>query len=185
MLGTTNCQSNAIILTTTILAAYTAALTIQASPQLLPSAFNRSTTTNQTSINSAFPTTRPAPSEWPDPYIYHLDGYLTTTEFYDYHGFISADTCMRCIEKPWFQARRNAYRSNTPLGTQLRSWTCRDRVAGYKLVLVPREQMTWRMLKELWVGNYAMCVEVEREFDFDVTVEEEGVVVGEGYLMRD
>ncbi|KAL8818124.1 MAG: hypothetical protein Q9191_008007 [Dirinaria sp. TL-2023a] len=183
MLGTTNRQSNAILLTITILTAYTAALAIQASPQLLPNAFNQSTTTNQTSINSA-PLVRPAPSEWPDPYSYHLDGYFTTTEFYDYHGSIAADTCLRCIEKPWLLARRNAYRSNTPLGTQLRSWTCRDRVAGYKLVLVPREQMTWRMLKELWVGNYVMCVEVEREFDFEVTVEEGGVV-GEGHLMRD
>ena len=91
---------------------------------------------------------------------------ITTWEFYGYRERLAIHDCegvwVNFYEEALIQLAQGA--GNVRLGTQPKHWTLGGRV---DLVLVPRKEMTWRMMSEGFWGALHVCT-AAKEFQFVV-----------------
>ncbi|KAL9022967.1 MAG: hypothetical protein Q9180_008465, partial [Flavoplaca navasiana] len=122
---------------------------------------------------------------FPDPWVTHSPGQISTWEFYALHGHLPHHAALRAWrqahQEVLFHARGGSV--DRPLGTRLRHWVGNDEETGdiVDLVLHPGEELTWRMVGEAWrAANALICLD-GRGFQFLVMAEgvEGEVAVGE------
>ncbi|KAL8835052.1 MAG: hypothetical protein Q9170_003481 [Blastenia crenularia] len=102
-----------------------------------------------------------------DPFIWHTDDMISTWEYYGFHGRLSQNGC----EQIWVDAFIEALMQDASgagddqLGTQARHWSVRVSHGYIDLVLIPRGEMTWRMMSEGFWGATEVC-EARKEYQF-------------------
>ncbi|KAI4147404.1 MAG: hypothetical protein LQ341_001808, partial [Variospora aurantia] len=113
-----------------------------------------------------------------DPFIYRAPNATSTWEFYDYHGRLDVQAALGAWTAAYWDAERrvDAGHGDQRLGTQTRKWSAGTTTAGDEdgedviLVLVPREEMTWRMLAEAYKGARLLICNDGRNFGFRASV---------------
>ncbi|KAI4118745.1 MAG: hypothetical protein LQ345_001264 [Seirophora villosa] len=119
-----------------------------------------------------------------DPYIHHDPNMISTWEYYGYNGEMNAAGCMKAWTTLYEEARRqvNLGRSNVPVGTATKHWAVNHSDEWVDLVLIPRETMTWRMLKEGMYGGITVCANLGKNFQFIVLADGVEGEVGYGQM---
>lgn len=109
---------------------------------------------------------------------------ISTWEYYGYNGEMNAAGCMNAWTTLYEEARRqvNLGRSNVPVGTATKHWAVNHWDEWIDLVLIPRETMTWRMLKEGMYGGITVCANLGKNFQFIVLADGVEGEVGYGQI---
>ncbi|KAL8986955.1 MAG: hypothetical protein Q9177_003792, partial [Variospora cf. flavescens] len=107
---------------------------------------------------------------FPNPYIRHDPDMISTWEYFGYHGTIKVRACLSAWKAMFVEARQQVVsgRGDEEIGIATRHWPIRSGDDWVDLVVIPRETMTWRMLKEGMVGGLTVCADRESNFSFGV-----------------
>ncbi|KAL8853697.1 MAG: hypothetical protein Q9221_001508 [Calogaya cf. arnoldii] len=124
---------------------------------------------------------------FPDPWVTHSPGHISTWEFYGIHGHLPHHPALQAWRAAYrdFETKHAAGKMDERMGTQVRHWVGKEGDMVVDMVLEPREEMTWRMLGESWRGATALICMGGRGFQFLVMTEgvEGEVGLGECKLM--
>ena len=112
----------------------------------------------------------------------------STWEFYGYQGYVPPGVALTAWRLAFNDARQrtDAGHGNQRLGTRIRTWSAavQNPAVRVDLSLVPREEMTWKMLAEGFNGAAILAVAEQKEFQFIVLAEGVGGEVGYGQTKR-
>ncbi|KAL8789309.1 MAG: hypothetical protein Q9213_001232 [Squamulea squamosa] len=122
-----------------------------------------------------YPSTLTARQFIPDPWDYHAPGSISTWEFYGFHDHLNRNPALTAWRAAYWdaQGRMAIGQGNQRLGTLTRSWSGTDFTTKeiVDFVLIPREEMTWRMLAEAFNGAGRLICTVRKQFQFMVLAE--------------
>ena len=121
---------------------------------------------------------------WPDPYIWHEDGKVTTTVFYRFRGHIEYDDAWDCIMTSLLVATEHTNRGegSESMARTGRSWTWRH--GGAELNFFPGDKFTWAMLLEQYDALSSMA-QWNVEFQFWISVPMERYEIALGDMSQD
>ncbi|KAL8816498.1 MAG: hypothetical protein Q9191_008321, partial [Dirinaria sp. TL-2023a] len=117
---------------------------------------------------------------WPDPYIWHENGKVTTTVFYRYRGHIDYDNAWNCAMAMLLAATEhtNIGAGGESMGSASRRWTWRH--DDVELNLFPGDKFTWTMLLEQFDALSTMSQwGVEFQFWISVPTERYEIAIGD------
>ncbi|KAL8731252.1 MAG: hypothetical protein Q9181_004352 [Wetmoreana brouardii] len=135
----------------------------------------------------------------PDPYVWHIDGMISTWRFHEFRGRVPQTVCEMMWSPMMWRAADNMARmmGNLPV-MQWPPWRREIRYSfesdhqWFDMVLQPRWALTWRMLAEaVYVPEEtpgedprgaAWVCETTKEFYFDIWAK--GKMVGNGWTIR-